>query len=70
YHALQAIRRDFRVWNDVVLVNGDLRIDVSVQGRRKTVYSRYLQVWRRGPQDWQMASWQSTPLPAPGQAGT
>jgi hypothetical protein len=45
-------------------VNGEVRIDVEVKGTAKQVNARYLQVWARRPQGWQMVSWQSTPIPA------
>jgi ketosteroid isomerase-like protein len=52
-----------RVIGDVVLVNGDARIEVEVSGTAKVVMSRYLQVWVKRSAGWQMASWQSTPIP-------
>ena len=64
YHGLDVQQREYRVLGDVVLVNGDLRIDVEVKGTRKVVLSRYLQVWARRPSGWQMVSWQSVPVPA------
>ena len=64
YHGLDVQQREYRVLGDVVLVNGDLRIDVEVKGTRKVVLSRYLQVWARRPGGWQMVSWQSVPVPA------
>ena len=64
YHGLDVQQREFRVLGDVVLVNGDLRIDVEVKNTRKVVLSRYLQVWARRPSGWQMVSWQSVPVPA------
>lgn len=64
YHGLDVQEREFRVLDDVVLVNGDLRIDVEVKGTRKVVLSRYLQVWARRASGWQMVSWQSVPVPA------
>lgn len=63
YHGLDVQQREFRVLGDVVLVNGDLRIDVEVKNTRKVVLSRYLQVWARRPSGWQMVSWQSVPVP-------
>lgn len=65
YHGLDVQQREFRVLGDVVLVNGDLRIDVEVKNTRKVVLSRYLQVWARRPSGWQMVSWQSVPVPNP-----
>lgn len=63
YHGLDVQQREFRVLGDVVLVNGDLRIDVEVKNTRKVVLSRYLQVWARRASGWQMVSWQSVPVP-------
>jgi ketosteroid isomerase-like protein len=48
---------------DVVLVNGDLRINVEVAGTKKIVMSRYLQVWAKRALGWQMVSWSSVPIP-------
>lgn len=65
YKGLTALKREWRVWGDTALCNGDCRIQVVVKGTTKDFVSRYLQVWRRGPRGWQMASWQSTPVPNP-----
>lgn len=65
YHGLDLQQREFRVLGDIVLVNGDLRIDVEVKGTRRVVLSRFLQVWARRASGWQMVSWQSVPVPAP-----
>ena len=63
YKELKAIKREFRVIGDVVLVNGDLRITVEVAGIEKIVMSRYLQVWAKRNSGWQMVSWSSVPIP-------
>lgn len=63
YHGLDVQQREYRVLGDVVLVNGDLRIEVEVKGTRKVVLSRYLQVWAHRASGWQMVSWQSVPVP-------
>jgi len=63
YRALTTLQREMRVMGDVVLVNGDARIEVEVSGTAKVVMSRYLQVWVKGSTGWQMSSWQSTPIP-------
>jgi len=57
------LQREMRVIGDVVLVNGDVRIEAVVSGTPKVVMSRYLQVWVKGSAGWQMDSWQSTPIP-------
>jgi len=64
YRGITSLKRDHRVLGDVVLVNGEVRIDVEVKGTAKQVNARYLQVWARRPKGWQMVSWQSTPIPA------
>jgi ketosteroid isomerase-like protein len=65
YQSLTGLQREFRVLGDTVLVNGDVRIHVIIQGKTdKQFVSRYLQVWARRAGAWQMVSWQSTPLPA------
>lgn len=64
YTGLTVLARDFRVYGDVVLVNGDQRIEVLVNGNPKDFVTRYLQVWARRDDRWQMVSWQSTPIPA------
>lgn len=64
YQGFTNISREFRVMGDVVLVNGDMRIDVTVKGTPKVVMSRYLAVWFRQAGAWRMVSWQSTPIPA------
>jgi ketosteroid isomerase-like protein len=63
YRAMTSLHREMRVIDDVVLVNGDVRIGVEVSGTPKVVMSRYLQVWVKRSAGWQMASWQSTPIP-------
>ena len=62
YHALDVLQREFRVIGEVVLVNGDLRIEVAVAGTKKVVMSRYLQVWAKRASGWQMVSWSSVPM--------
>ncbi len=64
YKGLTQVRRAFRVYGDVVLVDGDLHIEVVVKGAMKDFVSRYLQVWAKRNGRWQMVSWQSTPMPA------
>jgi ketosteroid isomerase-like protein len=64
YTNLVPIKREWRVWGDTALCNGDVRIQVVVKGTPKDFVSRYLQVWRRDADGWKMVSWQSTPVPA------
>lgn len=65
YQQLVSIARAFRRFGEVVLVNGDVEIDVVVREKgRKQFRSRYLQAWALEDGSWRMVSWQSTPLPA------
>jgi ketosteroid isomerase-like protein len=64
YQKLETVKRDFRVIGDTVLVNGDIRIELLLKGAPKSILSRYLQVWARRGDSWQMVAWQSTPVPA------
>lgn len=64
YQQLVSIARVFRQFGDVVLVNGDIEIDVIVREKgHKHFRSRYLQAWALEAGSWRMVSWQSTPLP-------
>jgi ketosteroid isomerase-like protein len=63
YRGLTVKSRSLRVMGDVVLINGDIHIEVEVQGSPKDVMSRYLQVWAKRDGRWLMVSWHSTPMP-------
>jgi hypothetical protein len=63
YNSVQSLQRNWRLYPDFALANGDLRIDVTVRGTAKIVMSRYLQVWAKTQGQWRMVSWQSTPIP-------
>jgi ketosteroid isomerase-like protein len=64
YRSLTQLRRSFRGYGDLVLVDGDVRIQVVVPAGERNFVSRYLQAWAKRDGRWQMVSWQSTPLPA------
>lgn len=64
YQSLEYVKRSFRVLGETVLVNGDIRINVIVNGMARALLSRYLQVWAHRDGRWQMVSWQSTLVPA------
>ena len=64
YRGITQIRREFRMFGDMALVDGDARIQVVVKSGAKDFVTRYLQVWARRNGSWQMVSWQSTPVPA------
>ena len=63
YRSLTQIRRSMRGYGDLVLVDGDVRIQVVVPTGERNFVSRYLQAWAKRDGRWQMVSWQSTPIP-------
>lgn len=63
YEVLKSKRRDFRRFGETVLVHGDLRIKVNVNGTVKEFDNRYLQVWANEGEEWRMVAWESTPMP-------
>jgi len=50
------------------VVSGEARIEAVIGGNPRTIHNRYLDVWVKsgqgGGKGWQMAAWQSTPIPA------
>ncbi len=62
YHSLDVVNCSVRAYDDIVLINGDMHIDVTTNGAHKDFVSRYLQVWKQTDGGWQMIAWQSTPL--------
>ncbi|MEN9773834.1 MAG: hypothetical protein RL322_904 [Pseudomonadota bacterium] len=64
YRGFKPLTRRFRVFPGMVLVNGDIEIDVVARGTAKLVRSRYCQAWALREGQWQMVTWQSTPMPA------
>lgn len=62
YQALTGLRRATRRLGDIVIVDGDVRIQVISGGTPKDFVSRYLQVWIERPDGWKLASVQSTPV--------
>ncbi len=63
YQSLEPKRRDFRRVGDTILVNGDMRIHVIVNGAKKDFTGRFLQIWANEDQQWKMIAWQTTRLP-------
>lgn len=62
YRRLDVVQANVREVNDIVLVNGVVRIDVRATGVEKNFLSRFLQVWVQRNGAWQMTAWQSTTL--------
>ena len=64
YKKVERPVEDIQVHGDCAVVTGEVRIDVIAGGSRRNLHSRYVDVWVRGAQGWQMVAWQSTPIPA------
>lgn len=62
YQAMEPLRREFRRFGDVVLVHGDMRIHVIVDGNERDFKGRYLQVWALQEGSWRMVAWETTKL--------
>jgi hypothetical protein len=63
YQHLETCKQDMRRFGDTVLVNGEIRIHVIVNGVDKDFNGRYLQVWALEAGQWMMVAWQTTRVP-------
>ena len=64
YKKVERPVEEIRVYGDCAVVSGEARIEAVVGGNPRTIHNRYLDVWVRSGKGWQMAAWQSTPIPA------
>lgn len=63
YRQIDRPVEDIQVHGDTVVVTGQVRIDILIDGKPKIMNSRYTDVWVKGAKGWQMIAWQSTPIP-------
>jgi ketosteroid isomerase-like protein len=63
YRQIDRPVEDLQVHGDTVVVTGQVRIDILIDGKPKIMNSRYTDVWVKGAKGWQMVAWQSTPIP-------
>ena len=63
YRKIERPVEDIQVHRDCVIVTGQVRIDIEIDGEAKVLKSRYTDVWLKSAKGWQMAAWQSTPFP-------
>jgi ketosteroid isomerase-like protein len=63
YRQIDRPIEDIQVHGDTVVVTGQVRIDILIDGKPKIMNSRYTDVWVKGAKGWQMVAWQSTPIP-------
>ena len=64
YQEVERPIEDIQVHGDCAVVTGQVRIQLLSSGQPKKLNSRFTNVWVKGAKGWQMAAWQSTPLPA------
>jgi ketosteroid isomerase-like protein len=62
YRQIDRPVEDIQVHGDTVVVTGQVRIDILIDGKPKIMNSRYTDVWVKGAKGWQMVAWQSTPI--------
>jgi ketosteroid isomerase-like protein len=63
YRQIDRPVEDIQVHGDTVVITGQVRIDILIDGKAKIMNSRYTDVWVKGAKGWQMVAWQSTPMP-------
>lgn len=64
YRKAERLAENIRVYGDTALITGHVRLEINMNGAPKTINSKFLNVWIKGERGWQMAAWQSTPMPA------
>ncbi len=65
YQRLTASGRRTRLYKDTAFIDGNIRIDVLIDGVPSMLDCRYLAVWIRRQDHWQMVAWHATRIPAP-----
>jgi ketosteroid isomerase-like protein len=64
YRKIDRPVEDIRVNGDCAVITGQVRIEIAVDGKPKTLNSRFTNVWLKSGKGWRMVAWQSTPIPA------
>jgi len=61
----KAVRKDtqIKLYGDMAVVTGITDVDVTLKGEDKILHSRYLHVWAKKGQGWQLVARQATYLP-------
>ncbi len=60
YTSQKRFEERVRLCGDCALVTGRAEMEAEVNGVRKTLRLRYLDVWTKTPQGWKFVAWQST----------
>ncbi len=65
YSAAERPQEKIEVFGDAARVTGHVRLTLkNADGSSRTVNGRFLNLWLKRNGRWQMAAWQSTPIPA------
>ena len=64
YRSIERAEEEVRVYGDAAVVSGRARIDVLVSSVLRQAQVRYLGVWAKGAQGWQLVGFQATPIAA------
>jgi ketosteroid isomerase-like protein len=56
--------RDIRVYENTALVTGIVHVNLTAKGEIKTLHLRYLNVWMKRGDNWELVARQGTNLPA------
>lgn len=63
YESQKRFEERVRMCGDCALVTGRAEMQAEVNGVRKTLRLRYLDVWTKTPQGWKFIAWHSTAIP-------
>jgi ketosteroid isomerase-like protein len=63
YESQKRFEERVRTCGDCALVTGRAEMQAVVDGVRKTLRLRYLDVWTKTPQGWKFIAWHSTAIP-------
>ena len=63
-NAVDSEARDIRIYDNTALVTGIAHVTLTTKGETKTVHLRYLNVWVKRGNGWQLVARQGTNLPA------
>jgi len=63
-NAVDSEARDIRIYDNTALVTGIAHVTLTTKGETKTVHLRYLNVWVKRSNGWQLVARQGTNLPA------
>lgn len=63
-HSADSEARDIRVYDNTALVTGIVHVNLTAKGETKTLHLRYLNVWVKRANGWELVARQGTNLPA------